>query len=71
MEIWDNLAQDHDFCLTLVDSIPQRCQLVIDAGGIVDKVLDPHVIIFFLFALNRLFFFVLLGRKFISLYIQK
>ena len=35
----------------------------------VDKVLSPHVVIF-LFALNCLFFFVLLGRKFISLCIQ-
>ena len=33
VEIWDNLAQDHDYCLTLVDSIPRRCQAVIDAGG--------------------------------------
>ena len=32
-EIWDNLAQDHDYCLTLVDSIPRRCKSVIDAGG--------------------------------------
>ena len=32
-EIWDNLAQDHGYCLTLVDSIPRRCQSVIDAGG--------------------------------------
>ena len=22
VEIWDNLAEDHDYCLTLVDSIP-------------------------------------------------
>ena len=33
VEIWDNLAQDHDYCLTLVDSIPRRCQSDIDAGG--------------------------------------
>ena len=33
VEIWDNLAQDHNYCLTLVDSIPRRCQSVIDAGG--------------------------------------
>ena len=33
VEIWDNLAQDHDYCLTLADSIPRRCQSVIDAGG--------------------------------------
>ena len=33
VEIWDNLAQDHDYCLTLVESIPRRCQSVIDAGG--------------------------------------
>ena len=30
---WDNLAQDYDYCLTLVDSILRRCQSVIDAGG--------------------------------------
>ena len=33
VEIWDNLAKDHDYCLTLLDSIPKRCQSVIDAGG--------------------------------------
>ena len=33
VEIWDKLAQDHDYCLTLVDSIPRRCQSVTDAGG--------------------------------------
>ena len=33
VESWDNLAQDHDYCLTFVDSIPRRCQSVIDAGG--------------------------------------
>ena len=33
VEIWDNLAQEHDYCLTLVDSISRRCQSVIDAGG--------------------------------------
>ena len=22
LDIWDNLAEDHDYCLTLVDSIP-------------------------------------------------
>ena len=33
VELWDNLAQDNDYCLTLVDSIPRRCQSVIDAGG--------------------------------------
>ena len=33
VEIWDNLAHDHDYCLTLVDSIPRRCQSVIDADG--------------------------------------
>ena len=32
VEIWDNLAQDHDYCLTLVDSILRRCQSI-DAGG--------------------------------------
>ena len=25
VEIWDNLAQDHDYCLTLANSIPRRC----------------------------------------------
>ena len=33
VEIWDDLAQDHDSCLTFVDSTPRRCQAVIDAGG--------------------------------------
>ena len=33
VEIWYDLAQDHDYCLTLVDSMPLRCQAVIDAGG--------------------------------------
>ena len=33
VEIWDIFAQDHNYCLTLVDSIPRRCQSVIDAGG--------------------------------------
>ena len=33
VEIWDDLAQDHDYCLTLVDSMPRRCQVVTDAGG--------------------------------------
>ena len=42
VEIWDNLTQDHDYCLTLVDSIPQRCQWH------VNKVLDPHIIFCFL-----------------------
>ena len=32
VEIWDDLAQDHDYCLTLVYSMPRRCQAVIDAG---------------------------------------
>ena len=26
VEIWDDLAQDHDYCLTLVNSMPRRCQ---------------------------------------------
>ena len=33
VEISDNLAQDHDYYLTLVNSIPRRCQKVIVAGG--------------------------------------
>ena len=33
VEILDNLAQDHNYWLTLVDSIPRRCQSVIDASG--------------------------------------
>ena len=33
VEIWDDLAQDHDYCLTLVDSMPRKCQAVTDAGG--------------------------------------
>ena len=33
LEIWDNLAQDHNYCLTLVHFIPKRCQSVIDTGG--------------------------------------
>ena len=33
VEIWDDLAQDFDYCHTLVDSMPRRCQAVIDAGG--------------------------------------
>ena len=33
VEFWDKFAQDHDYCLTLADSIPRRCQTVIDAGG--------------------------------------
>ena len=68
VEIWDNLAQDLDYCLTLVDSISQRCQSVIDAEACGQGIRSTY---YFLFALNRLFFFVLLGRKFISLYIQK
>ena len=32
VEIWDNVSQDHYYCLILVDSIPRRCQSVIDAG---------------------------------------
>ena len=34
VEIWDDLAQDHYYCHTLVDCMTQRCQVVIDAGGI-------------------------------------
>ena len=37
VEIWDDLAQDHDYCLTLVDSMPRRCQKVIDAGGMLTR----------------------------------
>ena len=33
VEIWDDLTQDHNYCLILVDSIPQRCQAVIDTSG--------------------------------------
>ena len=33
VEIWDDLVQDQDYCRTLVDSMPQRCQEVIHAGG--------------------------------------
>ena len=33
VEICDDLAQDHNYCLTLVDSMPWRCKVVIDAGG--------------------------------------
>ena len=33
LEIWDDLAHDHDYC-TLIDSMPRRCLVVIDAGGI-------------------------------------
>ena len=33
VEIWDNLAQDHDYCLTLVDYSPKM-----------PMVLDPHII---------------------------
>ena len=33
VEICDDLAQDHDYCLTLVDSKPRRCEAIIDAGG--------------------------------------
>ena len=33
VEIFINLAQDHDYCLNLVDSIPRRCQSVKDVGG--------------------------------------
>ena len=33
MEILDDLAQDHDYCLTLLDSMHRRCQAVIDASG--------------------------------------
>ena len=33
VEICDDLAQDHDYCLILVDSRTRRCQAVIDADG--------------------------------------
>ena len=33
VEIWDDLAQDHDYCCTLVHSMIRRFQAVIDAGG--------------------------------------
>ena len=43
VETWDNLAQDHDYCLTLVDyslkmPVGHRCRWH------VDKALDPHII---------------------------
>ena len=43
LEMWDNLAQDHDYCLTLVDYSPKmpvghRCRWH------ADKALDPHII---------------------------
>ena len=33
LEIWDDLAQDHDYFRTLDDSMSRRYQSVIDAGG--------------------------------------
>ena len=33
VEIWDDFAQENEYCWTLVDSMPQRCQAVIVAGG--------------------------------------
>ena len=61
VEIWDNLAQDHDYCLALVESIPRRCQSVIDADGMWTRY-QIHMLLY-LFALNCLFFFVLLEKK--------
>ena len=46
VEIWDDLAQDHDQCLTLVDSISRRCQSVIDAGGMWTRY-QMHMLLFF------------------------
>ena len=36
VEIWYDLSQDRDYCLTF-DSMPRRCQAVIDAGGMMTK----------------------------------
>ena len=33
VEIWGDHAQDHDYCHTLVNSIPRKSQAVIDTGG--------------------------------------
>ena len=44
VEIWDNLVQEHDYCLTLADSIPRRCPVGHRCRWRVDKVLDPRII---------------------------
>ena len=66
VEIWDNLAQNHEYCLILVDTLLRRCQAVIDAGGMWKRYC---LFFFFFFALNYLFFFLLLEIKLIFLYI--
>ena len=57
-EIWDKLAQDHDYCLTLVDSISRRSQLVIDAGGMWTRYYIQMLLFFVYFKLLSLVSFL-------------
>ena len=63
VEIRDDLAQDHDYCFILVDSMPRRCQAVIDAGGMWTKVLDPHVRPIMFVCFKSLVFLCFVGKK--------